>query len=243
MSSEQHAMFFIIADISGYTEYMLKNQTDYEHGTLIITHLLKSLLKEIEFPLEISKLEGDAIFLYLQMDHLPRDYREDPSLIGKKIVRFFEVFSTKLRELESSTDCQCGACAHIKHLNLKIIAHYGKATIDQIGNFRELSGVDVILAHRLLKNKVPSKRYLLLTESAYKQMILPKEANLKKSEEEDRDLGVITVYIYYPHLEEKEPVQKASSFTIAMTHIKLVAGSLALKLGLIKKQHFRNFPK
>lgn len=63
MNAEKE-MFFFIADISGYTNYMLINQMEMQHGKLSITFLIHSLVKYIDLPLEISKLEGDAIFMY-----------------------------------------------------------------------------------------------------------------------------------------------------------------------------------
>jgi hypothetical protein len=52
-------------------------------------------------------------------------------------------------------------------LRLKLIGHYGVAVRSQMAGFDELSGVDVILLHRLLKNEVPSSEYILLTDAAF----------------------------------------------------------------------------
>ena len=38
-------------------------------------------------------------------------------------------------------------------LRLKVIAHYGEAVRSQVAGFDEVSGVDVIVLHRLLKNQ------------------------------------------------------------------------------------------
>lgn len=233
MSAQE--LFIFIADISGYTDYMIKNKTDYSHGTQIILKLLDCLIKEISLPFEIAKLEGDAIFLYILKDKLPADLA-----LGKKILHFFDVFLAKVKEMQNNNDCPCGACSNIGHLNLKVIGHYGSATIDKIGKFEELSGVDVILAHRLLKNEVPSKRYLLLTEQAYRQIAL--EGTPDKREEKDKDLGAITIYVFYPHADEMPPLEKPSRLRLFWTHVALFFGDLFFKCGLRKKPHCHNLP-
>ncbi len=224
-------MYFFIADISGYTAYMLKNQTDLAHGTIIVSELMASLVKQVRIPMEISKLEGDAVFLYLRKNKIPNEFLDDPLLLGKKILFLFQVFTNKLRTLQYSKVCACGACSHIEKLNLKMVAHYGLASINKIGAFRELTGVDVIIAHRLLKNQVQEKRYVLMTEAAYKHLAFPSEGKIVHSQEQDKDLGVIPIHIYYPPeiiIEEEEP----SSLNKAIAHLKLIWGSLLLKLNL-----------
>ena len=54
------------------------------------------------------------------------------------------------------------------NLTLKFIAHYGVCKEVPIHNVIKLVGSDVILAHRLLKNNVPEKEYLLLSENYLK---------------------------------------------------------------------------
>jgi len=243
MKSAEKEMFLFIADISGYTNYMIQNQMDYTHGTLIVMQLLEALIKEIRIPLEIAKLEGDAIFLYLLQEKMPKEYRDSPLALGKKLIQLFNVFYTKLSELENSTDCKCGGCSNIHQLKLKIIAHFGKATIDKIRTFQELSGVDVILAHRLLKNSIKEKCYLLMTDPLFKQIALPPEGRLIESTEEDKDLGKIPIHVYFPILEKIAAKEvKPSYFNKLKMSILLHFGDLLFKLHIIKEPHFHNFP-
>ncbi|HSW85919.1 MAG TPA: DUF2652 domain-containing protein [Rhabdochlamydiaceae bacterium] len=243
MKSSEREMFFFIADISGYTNYMIQNQMDYTHGTLIVMQLLEALIKEVKIPLEIAKLEGDAIFMYLLKENMPKEYRDNPLQLGKKLIQLFNVFYTKLGELENSTDCKCGGCSNIHQLKLKIVAHFGKATIDKIGTFQELSGVDVIIAHRLLKNSIKEKCYLLMTDPLFKQLSLPPEGRLIESTEEDKDLGKIQVHVYFPILEKIVPQEvKPSFFNKLKLTMLLHFGNLLFKLHVIKEPHFHNFP-
>ncbi len=244
METEEKEMFFFIADISGYTAFMLKNQTDYAHGTLVIMQLMECLIKKVSLPLEISKLEGDAIFFYLTKEHMPKEFKANPLLFGKKIIELFTVFSHKLQELISSTPCKCGGCSNIHQLNLKIISHYGKAAMTKIGGFQELSGVDVIIPHRLLKNNIKEKRYLLMTEPVYHQIHLPSDGKIAESTEQDKDLGTIHVFVYYPQVEEMViEKKKLSPLENLRGHVKFMMATLLIKLGLKKILPFHNLPK
>jgi hypothetical protein len=60
--------------------------------------------------------------------------------------------------LSQSTTCSCKACTHIERLRLKVIIH-GEALFYHVFRFLELAGVDVIIAHRLLKNSVIADQY------------------------------------------------------------------------------------
>src|SRR5687768_10800523 len=48
---------------------------------------------------------------------------------------------------------------------LKVIIHYGSVSIFQIGQFTKLYGTSIIEAHRLLKNSIGKKHYLLVIQS------------------------------------------------------------------------------
>jgi hypothetical protein len=69
-----------------------------------------------------------------------------------------------------ATPCKCAICRNSRELALKIVVHTGTAVFHKIGGFNKVSGPDVILAHRLLKNSVPDKEYLLMSEAAHSAM-------------------------------------------------------------------------
>lgn len=62
-NSKEQKVILIITDISGYTRFMLSNRQSLRHGQIIITELTKEIIPQVDIPLEISKLEGDAVFL------------------------------------------------------------------------------------------------------------------------------------------------------------------------------------
>ena len=90
--------------------------------------------------------------------------------IPAKLVRFFDAFYEGAVLAADATPCQCAICLHSNELALKIIVHTGTAVFHKIGGFDKVSGPDVILAHRLLKNSVPDDEYLLLSDPAYRDI-------------------------------------------------------------------------
>jgi hypothetical protein len=156
-------VLLIIADISGYTRYMTANAKTLAHSQTIITELVKAIIKTVELPLEVAKLEGDAVFLFCRKRDGARPWLESKRVIGEKLLTFFRMFSEKIAELSQSTTCTCNACTHIEKLRLKVVVHSGEAIFHRVHQFTELAGVDVIIVHRLLKNSVNADQYLLLT--------------------------------------------------------------------------------
>jgi uncharacterized protein DUF2652 len=110
MESGERNVVLIVADISGYTRFMLSNKGTLSHAQVIISELIKAIIKQIEIPLEIAKLEGDAVFLYAIKDEDPDAWEGVRRQIGQKLVGFFDAFSNKLLELEQSNLCDCNAC-------------------------------------------------------------------------------------------------------------------------------------
>jgi hypothetical protein len=193
-------VILIIADISGYTEFMLANHRAAIHGQLIINELIEAIIEEVEIPLEVAKLEGDAVFLYALKDSSAADWEDTKRQIGGKLMRFFSAFADRLEHLHSTgIGCNCGACANSHNLKLKVIVHSGQAAIYKLRHFVELAGVDVIIVHRLLKNSVNLNEYILLTDAAYHDVAIPGEPSETSSETYDY-IGDIKTHIYHPHL-------------------------------------------
>jgi hypothetical protein len=170
MQPEEKRVVLLLADISGYTRFMVRNQTSAVHGQVAITHMLETLLREVDIPLQLQEIEGDAVFLSAPHPGSEEGWQRVLAEVRTKLLRFFEVFFQGLVTLQESTECPCDVCAHIDELSLKIVVHSGKAVFFSIGDRPQISGVDVILAHRLLKNSVPSHEYLLLSEAAYREL-------------------------------------------------------------------------
>lgn len=206
-------VILIIADISGYTRYMTANAKTLAHSQVVITELVKAIVRQIELPLEVAKLEGDAVFLYGRKKNDSQPWPEAKRDIGAKLLAFFRMFGEKVAELSQSTTCSCHACAHIDKLRLKIVVHSGEALLHRVFNFFELAGVDVIIVHRLLKNSVAADQYLLLTEAARRDLEFAEPIHLTGSSETYEDIGRVNTFIYLPLGAQMAATRMETSFT------------------------------
>ena len=102
-------VLIIIADISGYTRYMTANAKTLAHSQTIITELIKTIILQSQLPLEIAKLEGDAVFLFCRKQKGVIPWPEAKRAIGGRLLTFFHRFAEKAGELRRSTTCTCNA--------------------------------------------------------------------------------------------------------------------------------------
>jgi hypothetical protein len=185
----QHG-YMVIADISGYTSFLAK--TELEHSHEILAELLELLCEKFKPLMTISKLEGDAVFAYVDEAKVTR---------GETLVEFMESVYVAFRDRQISmrrkTTCTCSACQNIPTLDLKFIAHHGDYIIQNVANIRELVGSDVNLVHRLLKNHVAEatgwRAYMLLTEKCLDHLQLKFE-NTHIQMEVYEHLGEVKTY-------------------------------------------------
>lgn len=196
MEPRTEHVVLILADISGYTRFMLANQEALVHGQMVITKLLEEIIHEVEIPLEVKEIEGDAVFLYAIKPDDAAAWEETRRLIGRKLIGFFEAFARGILAASELTLCSCPSCQNVDQLKLKIVVHSGEALFHKIGRFSEVSGPDVILAHRLLKNSIPCDEYVLMTESAYRDIEFPSEVEVTRGEERYEGFGAVPTYTY-----------------------------------------------
>ena len=150
-----HKTLLVIADISGFTQFMKSHENTANHAMQVVVELLRAVISAAAPPLKLAEVEGDAAFFYAIC-------KEDGDIT---------------REL-----------AAIKR--------------------HKLFGMDVILAHRLLKNSVPSPEYVLMTESAYNWLGDFHQLEPERQTEYCEGIGAVeTVVIYLPaqliHVDKK----------------------------------------
>jgi 2-polyprenyl-3-methyl-5-hydroxy-6-metoxy-1,4-benzoquinol methylase len=195
-SAEKDVIFFI-ADISGYTRFVVTNEKEMAHSQIIIRDLINTIISEIKAPMQVIRLEGDAIFLYVDKgDPLVRWELVQPTLL-ETLITFFRVFSNKITELTLHKICNCNACNNVELLKLKIVAHSGKTMFFNINDILELSGTAPIVIHRLLKNSVTADEYVLMTEPALKDLLVSQD-DVETGSESYEELGTIKTFVYYP---------------------------------------------
>jgi hypothetical protein len=185
--------FLVLADISGFTAFVTR--TELEHGPPIIAELLEAVIQRLAPPLEVQEVEGDAVFAYgLDRVIVPAVTLLD--VVGDA----FGAFTARRRELAADESCGCRACRSVGDLDLKVIAHHGAFLRQTVAGRRQLGGANVILAHRLLKNRLtPAAGYLLLTEAALRRMdIEPTAAGLRARSERYEHLGEVRCFVAEP---------------------------------------------
>ena len=144
----------VLADISGYSKFIA--QTEVDHSWSILHELLDTMVRSLSGRMDVSQVEGDAILFISGLS--------TPEVVAA-IEGTFVAFHRRLRDMQAVTTCPCSACANISMLKLKFVVHHGKFSRQRLGSVEQLHGTDVIVAHRLLKNSVPSKEYLLVTDA------------------------------------------------------------------------------
>ena len=194
--STQHG-YFLIADITGYTQYL--NSSELEHAQQTLTALLNLLISRTKPPLIISRLAGDAVISY---------GLGDTFLQGQTFVEMLEDIYVNFRRaielMVRNTTCPCNACRNIKSLDLKFLVHFGEFGVQKLDAHDELIGSDVNLIHRLLKNHVKEQTgieaYTLFTDAAIRQLGLAEAtSNLVPHQETYEHLGAVDTWIQDMH--------------------------------------------
>jgi len=249
MEAGERQVILIVADISWYTRFMVANQTALSHAQVIITELIQAIIKEVEIPLQVAKLEGDAVFLYAIKDTSAADWAKVREQIGQKLIGFFGVFGEKVAELSQSNTCKCDACEHVEALRLKTVVHSGQALFYEVGGFSELSGVDVILVHRLLKNSVHADEYVMLTEDAYRDVAFPPQIEVVEGQESYDSIGTIKTYVYYPPADkmifldmDDMPRYDTRRYRIKNMALKML-NAMLYRLGIKPLPEYEHLPK
>ena len=222
--------FLLIADISGFTEFIKihnmkkkplignKLASYWEsHAEKIIKDLLESIITSFEPIMKLNKIEGDAAFFYLKCLK-----PEDEAL---KMLSFMKLandnFKEKLSKLQFVQSCPCDPCQQARNLSLKIVVHHGDFHITKMRDFTELSGENVILIHRLLKNSIESNEYWLFTKQFSKFLEKFQDYEIEKISQKLENFGKIELdFINFN--ETKETYVEKSLFSKVINFPKML---------------------
>ncbi len=182
----------VIADISGYTRYLL--DTELEHSQDVLADLMETVVAGLGSVLTINRLEGDAAFAYMLGSGI------EPSMLLDAIEQTYFAFRARLRDITQATTCECNACRLIPSLDLKFVSHSGRFVRNLVAGSEELTGTDVVIVHRLLKNTVREDlglgAYSLLTEACVNALGLdPGILGMAEHRESYDDVGEVLTYI------------------------------------------------
>jgi hypothetical protein len=177
-SKAQEGML-VLADISGYTAFV--TQTEMDHSWEILHELLEVMVRTAHGKMDVSQVEGDAILFISGLD-------------GEEVVKAVEStfigFHRRRRDMVAVTTCPCTACQNIGILKLKFVIHHGRFSRQRLGGVEQLHGSDVIVPHRLVKNTIPIKEYLLATEAVLGRLSKERQKRFTPYEE-TYDLGAV----------------------------------------------------
>ena len=183
--------YLLIADISGYTQFLTSSEQD--HANPILQSLLSSLVEQVGEPLNLWKMEGDAVLAYSTQQEFPPG--ETFLTICENL---YNAFSTRRQNIIANTTCPCQACANVGKLDLKIMAHHGKFDEMQVGPMKDISGADVILVHRMAKTDVVAatgvRSYALFSDAAVEAMGI--EAALVPYSQPFEHFGEVSMQVY-----------------------------------------------
>jgi len=187
--------YLVLADISGYTSYVA--QTEIEHADMALSFLLETIIEKLSDLLTISKLEGDAVFAYMDESKLP----EGKSLL-ELIDQTYLAFREKALTLYAGATCPCKACRALPKLDLKFMVHHGEFLLQRVAGITHLLGTDVNLIHRLAKNRVTEstgwKGYALFTNQGLEHMQTDKASFVQQIESYEH-LGEVETYVRDMH--------------------------------------------
>jgi hypothetical protein len=182
----------LIADISGYTDYVVSSPLEYAED--VLADVTQGVVERLESVLHVNKLEGDAAFGYALDGEL------DASMLLDSIEECYFGFRRRLVGIEHSTNCTCNACSKVPELNLKFVVHHGDFIRRSGVRGEELTGHDVILVHRLLKNSAAKvlglRGYALCTEACVNALeIDPLALEMKSHQERYEDVGEVAAWV------------------------------------------------
>ncbi|MEM7552015.1 MAG: DUF2652 domain-containing protein [Bacteroidota bacterium] len=152
----------LIADISGFTDFV--HSTEIEHSRHITSELLEAMIDSDALGMEVAEIEGDAV-LFFKYHQLP----SQKELLAQAEKMFLD-FHNHLQLYKLRRICNCGACSTAENLTMKIVAHASDFEFMKVKNFKKPHGNDLIVIHKLLKNNIEGREYLLMTDQLIQEI-------------------------------------------------------------------------
>ena len=183
----------VIADIAGYSGYLAGVELD--HAQDILADLVDVIVGALRPAFKLAKLEGDAAFVYV-----PATTIDGPGL-RDVIERCYFAFQRRIRDIRQASTCECNACLRMPGLDLKFVAHHGLVARQRMAGREELVGSDVVVVHRLLKNRIAENldiaAYVLYTDALVRAMGLadPAAASMHEYRETFESVGEVMGWV------------------------------------------------
>lgn len=194
----------VLADISGYTGFLSTVTTAHADDAFadgnvpdayaLISSLLDTIVTAMTPPFTLAKIEGDAVFAFSDsLDGFPHG----ADVLGC-LRACYAGFRARLGSARDVWSCRCDACARVDTLDLKFALHAGSYIIHPVAGGTELVGSEVVLVHRLLKNRaaelVGNRPYALFTDAAQRLLEIPTDGTFDLVEQYEH-LPPVTTHV------------------------------------------------
>lgn len=194
----------VLADISGYTGFLTAVTTAHADDAFadgnipdayaLISSLLDTIVARMAPPFTLAKIEGDAVFAHADaIEGFPRG-----TDLLECLRACYAGFRARLGSARDVWSCRCDACARVDQLDLKFMLHAGPYIIHPVAGGTELVGSEVVLVHRLLKNRASEalggRPYALFTDAAQRLLDIPTEGTIAL-EERYEHLPPVTTHV------------------------------------------------
>ncbi|HKI52649.1 MAG TPA: DUF2652 domain-containing protein [Anaerolineales bacterium] len=165
--------YFLLADISGFSTYLVG--AELEHASGILKQLLEGISRKIKPAFEVQGFDIDSVFALAP---------SSGSLNFKKLYGLVEntysEFKNNLTEISNHITCNCAACRDVTLLDLKFMVHYGEYILSSVQRRSVLYGLDpAFVRNRNWKEAVSAsvdwRGYFLLTEQCLASLQAPAE--------------------------------------------------------------------
>ena len=231
LGSGTHDTLFIFPDISGYTRFMTGSEFSFAHAQFIIFSLINAMISAATKTVRLSKLEGDAALFYTDVTRISAEEMD------KTLYHIFAAFYSERQRLIDANACPCRACQSIRDLDLKIFVHRGEAARFEFRGSVDHFGADVIVLHRLMKNGVNDRRYVMVSERAAQSVALTFGGAPDHVREDIEHVGEVSAAVYRIDDLTVDEMIKASSArrgSRAADFIAKLRGNLASALARLR---------
>lgn len=220
---------------------MTVHRINLAHAQEVVAQLLEAVIDATGRKLELAKLEGDAAFFWARLPDAPKE--GELEALGQRVLEVRHAFLARRADLDVNRLCTCDGCVQANQLTLKFVAHVGEVALQKVKRFTELAGVDVIFVHRLLKNSVPVREYVLMSEPAFAGLEPELREKARSAAEELEGLGTVTThYVDLAQLDAAAPaVPRRSGLRALWQWVRMTWRALPYMLGLKKPcEGFKN---
>lgn len=184
--------FVVIADITGYTQFLHGSRFTADHAQYLVLQLLDAIAEVSGSSLNFIKIEGDAIVFVCD----GKTPEVQGKILDRTIALMVMAFYGRRRSLGLKNTCPCAACRNIDRLDLKMTVDLGPISSFTINEKPDISGLPVIRAFRLLKVKTRHRANIIVTQMAYRFVKMPWREGSEQIEYDLEGVGILQVHYH-----------------------------------------------